>query len=84
MPNISVKRVYIEKLIELGLYDKWLNNIKQQWDDTDNCYLNPKSYKYNSYVKVCVVNISFKAFINYSFAWYKTPEGHHFWYRYCI
>lgn len=64
MPQLKVKTIYIEKLKALGCYDKWLSNVKIQFD-SDDCQ--------------SVMWTDWHEFINWSFSWIDTPEGHGVW-----
>lgn len=73
MPEIKVKTEYIEKLKALGVYDKWLSNLKAQWNVKDNCSGNsdikPESfYAYN-----------WGNLVSWAFTWDLTPEKFDFW-----
>lgn len=69
MPKLKVKTEYIEKLKALGVYEKWLSNVKIQWD-TEDCWLRERKTKIDF----------FSDLINYSFRYQDTPEGQTFWY----
>jgi hypothetical protein len=79
MPTISINRVYVDKLKQLGVYDKWVSNLKDQWCYLTKCFLNPDSNGHEDYISHCVEHIAFHLFIDYSFCWEDTPEGHTFW-----
>lgn len=61
MPTIKVKTEYINKLKQLGIYDAWLSNVKNQWDGK---YLLQNIDKINSFANL----------IYYSFDWSHTID----------
>ena len=70
MPQITIKTKYVKKLKELGIYDQWLQNLKDQWDEwSKGC----------SVISVLEDAYSFEQFIKYSFRWSDTPEKREFW-----
>lgn len=65
---IQLKKAFKNKLIELGVYEQWENNVINQ---------NLSSLS-NFIVSLNSVN-NFWYFINGSFKWDSTPEGYDFW-----
>lgn len=66
MPKFTVKTKYIEKLKQLGVYDKWLTNVK------NNHYAWDAENKIEKY-------LDFNYFIQWSFNWSLSIEGHTYW-----
>lgn len=64
MPEVKVKTEWIKKLKQLGVYDQWLFNVKEQY-----------GYRHELYIHIT----RFKDLLNYPFAWPQTPEGNDFW-----
>lgn len=64
MPEIKVKTEWVEKLKQLGVYDKWIANIQIQFGQPGN---RPDRM------------ISWMSFINWSFCWSTSIEGTSFW-----
>lgn len=63
---LTIKAEYLEKLKALGVYDKWLSNVKAQYDG-----------KYRR--KTSTADSFYDLLEMCSFRWDKTPEGHNFW-----
>ena len=59
------KEQCIEKLIELGVYEQFAENLKNNGQDIG-------TYEYNE---------SFWGYILGAFIWKDSPEGHEFWYN---
>lgn len=70
MPTIKAKTVYLNKIKQLGCYDAWLSNVKTQWGT--NSFCDPDKM-YDA--------INLQKFINWSFEWSRSPEGHDYWSR---
>lgn len=67
MPTLKVKTLYIDKLKALGVYDKWLANVKS---DKHDIYHMDTMYERSD---------NFNQFINNSFSWHYTPEDYNYW-----
>jgi hypothetical protein len=66
MPQLTIKTEHIEKLKKLGVYDKWLENVKAR-NHTDEVLERMNRYQ------------SFAVLISGSFIWEDTQEGDAFW-----
>lgn len=66
MPQITVKTEWVDKLKALGVYDKWLANVKAQFPIYGNRFT-------GGYIQ------SFYELINCPLIWGNTPEGNSFW-----
>lgn len=66
MPKITVKTEYIDKLKQLGVYDAWLANLKNET-------ISPADEK-DMYEA-----IDFQTLIKASFIWTDATEGFDFW-----
>lgn len=76
MPTLTVKTAHILKLKKLGVYDKWLANLKAQYSNgyTGNFVtLETLTKRSNSG--------QWGSFVSLSFIFRETPEGHDFWMR---
>lgn len=68
MPTLKVKTEYVDKLKALGVYDAWLTNVKSDYNDNLDFWINGME---------CA--ISWKWFIETSFSWNLAPEGFDYW-----
>jgi hypothetical protein len=66
MPTLKIKTEYIRRLKEMGVYDKWLYNVKDQWNDSRQQQID--------------LALTPADLINRSFTWGNSNEGHSFWY----
>lgn len=64
MSEIKVKTAHIEKLKSLGVYDKWLANVKAQWEGDGDSIDGDGDWE---------------ALLNSSFSYVDTFEGWQFW-----
>jgi hypothetical protein len=68
MPSLTVPIESIQELKSLDVYDKWLSNMKSQWDTYDRRHeLSGTNGK------------TTKNLILYCFCWKNTPEGEPYW-----
>lgn len=79
MPKLTVPTPYIKKLKELGIYNEWLDEVKKQWDNGDNCGLNPTSKWYKKYIKECIDEYNWMMFIVYSLDCEESKQGYTYW-----
>jgi hypothetical protein len=71
MPSLKLKRSAVQPLIDAGIYDKWLSNLKVQW--------NHKALL-NTNLKIHLEEITNAGdLLNRSMIWDITPEGYSFW-----
>lgn len=64
MPTITIKTEYVEKMKQLGCYDKWLTNVKSQFGEYGHLFAEVTS---------------FYQCISKPLAWIHTPEGAFYW-----
>lgn len=63
---LTIKPEFLEKLKALGVYEKWLSNVKAQWGEWRPTFtMNESDY--------------WISFIGNSFKWSDTPEGASYW-----
>lgn len=72
MPNIKVKTANIEKLKALGVYDAWLANVKDNWEEWADSHSNASEK---------ISDESFTTFVHFSFNWLSSKEGRGFWHK---
>ena len=73
MQTINYRKEFFKFLKENNLYDKWLNNLKDQHPISST-----EERRWDNMYKRLYDNKSLEA-INYAFCWRKTEEGHDFW-----
>ena len=79
MPKIKIRKKFINKLKQLGVYDRWLEEVQTQWE-MEWCWLNPTGEGFHHYHNKFDKNeVSFYDIINFSFNWADTKEGRDFW-----
>lgn len=66
MPNLTIKREYATKLRELGIYDRYVYEVKNQWH----------SYGIDENISGAV---SWFDFISNSFMWSMSTDGYDYW-----
>lgn len=71
MPSLKLKQSAVQPLIDAGIYDKWLANLKAQWNHKLSVNGNLK----NELEQITNAGV----LINRSMVWDQTPEGHFFW-----
>lgn len=67
MPTLTIKTEYVERLKQLGVYDAWLVNVKDNWDMVEDRA---------GMLKDCY---SFHTVISWAFTWSESVEGYTFW-----
>lgn len=73
MPNIKVKTEYINKLKQFGVYDQWLENVKNQWDEMERIYPISHNCLKDSFGQ------TLHSILAYAFVYTETPEGTAWW-----
>lgn len=73
MPTLTIKTESIEKLKSLGVYEKWLSNVKAQWGTYEQTQQITSNYRTALY-----------DLLLYAFKWDITPEGNDYWAHLCI
>lgn len=73
MPNIKFKKEALLPIINEGIYDLWLANLKNQWNSRRETSGNDRTIEYLE----GVVNAS--DLIMGSFRWDSSKEGSEFW-----
>lgn len=73
MPSLKLKQSAVQPLIDAGICDKWLANLKAQWNSRRDASGSDRTIKYLE----GVVNAS--DLIMGSFRWDSSKEGREFW-----
>jgi hypothetical protein len=67
---LTIKPEFLEKLKKLGVYEKWLSNVKAQWNEWGVLYCD-----------YGIMSKSWYDFIYYSFHWRTALDGRAYWYN---